>query len=104
MKLSSISSPSKYYNLRFFWPLKLVWVDNSSVKLKEASGDTMTVKMNDGHFYYGDASELTFSFSNPNGNLALDTRSEASETWYNLYASPDRSPPFVHQGSYMHRL
>ena len=70
---------------------RLVWVDGSSVKLKEASGETMTVKMNDGNFYDGDASELTFSFSNPNGNLGLDTGSEASDTWYYLYAIPNGS-------------
>ena len=50
----------------------------------------MTVKMNDGNFYDGDASELTFSFGNANGNL-IDTGSEASDTWYYLYAIPNGS-------------
>ena len=70
---------------------RLVWVNDSSVKLKEVSGETMTVKMNDGNFYDGDASELTFSFGNANGNLGLDTGSEASDTWYYLYAIPNGS-------------
>ena len=49
----------------------------------------MTVRMNDGN-YYTSASPLTFSFTNLNGDLGLDTGSESSgtDTWYYLYAIP----------------
>ena len=62
----------------------LEWNDADSVKIRERFGDTMTVKMNDGNFYNGVSSEITFSFNKPAGLLGID-------------ASPlsDRAPDMV---------
>ena len=68
---------------------RLVYVNDHSVNYTEVTGRTMTVRMNDGN-YYTSASPLTFSFTNSNGDLSLDTGSESvgNNTWYYLYAIP----------------
>ena len=51
----------------------------------------MTVKMNDGNFYNGVSSEITFSFNNPAGLLGIDASplsDRAPDTWYYIYAVP----------------
>ena len=54
----------------------------------------MTIKMNDGNFYDGDASELTLDIST-SGNLGLDTGSEAADKWYYVYAIPSSASTFT---------
>ena len=68
---------------------RLVYVNDHSVNYTEVTGRTMTVRMKDGK-YYTAASPLTFSFTNSNGDLGLDTGSESinTHTWYYLYAIP----------------
>lgn len=78
--------------------VKMSYTSSSQITAAALSGTSMSLQFTDG-VIRTHAGSLIFDFANGTSDLGLDTGSEASSTWYYLYAVPKSGSDFTLKGS-----